>query len=111
MKRHARSFHRLLCALTLFMFLSMTLFLFACNDDSAVAPPNTDGGSTVPPGDSTGSGDQTDNTGNDPGNEPGNEPGGDNGDTPGDDTDTGIPKEDTDPDGGNYGEIQPFSLF
>lgn len=102
MKRRHRSFHRLLCALTLLLVLSLSLSLAACGDDDNVTPPNDQNGGTAPtPGDNTTDTGNTDTPGGDTG---------DNGDnTPGDDdNDSGIPKQDVDPDGKDFGGLQPF---
>ena len=90
MKRRNRSFHRLLCALTLLLVLSLSLSLAACGNDDNVTPPNDQNGGTAPA-----PGDNTSDTGNT--------------DTPGgDDSDSGIPKQDVDPDGKDFGGLQPF---
>lgn len=114
MKRRNRSFHRLLCALTLLLVLSLSLSLAACGNDDNVTPPNDQNGGTTPaPGDNTtdtgntdtpggDTGDNGDNTGDDSGKDDGcNTPGGD-------DSDSGIPKQDVDPDGKDFGGLQPF---
>lgn len=101
MKRRNRSFHRLLCALTLLLVLSLSLSLAACGDDDSVTPPNDQNGGTAPtPGDNTTDTGNTDTPGGDTG---------DNGDNTGDDdNDPGIPKQDVDPDGKDFGGLQPF---
>lgn len=101
MKRCNRSFHRLLCVLTLLLVLSLSLSLAACGNDDNVTPPNDQNGGTAPtPGDNTTDTGNTDTPGSDTG---------DNGDnTGGDDNDPGIPKQDVDPDGKDFGGLQPF---
>ena len=114
MKRRNCSFHRLLCALTFLLVLSLSLSLAACGNDDNVTPPNDQNGGTAPtPGDNTtdtgntdtpggDTGDNGDNTGDDSGKD-------DGGNTPGgDDSDSGIPKQDVDPDGKDFGGLQPF---
>lgn len=101
MKRRNRSFHRLLCALTLLLVLFLSLSLAACGNDDNVTPPNDQNGGTAPtPGDNTTDTGNTDTPGGDTG---------DNGDNTGDDdNDPGIPKQDVDPDGKDFGGLQPF---
>lgn len=101
MKRRNCSFHRLLCALTLLLVLSLSLSLAACGNDDNVTPPNDQNGGTAPtPGDNTTDTGNTDTPGGDTG---------DNGDNTGDDdNDSGIPKQDVDPDGKDFGGLQPF---
>lgn len=110
MKRHNRALYRLLCALALLLVLSLALSLAACGDNESVTPPNDRNGDTAPtPGDSGNNdtpggdtGDNGDNTDDDSGK-------GDGGDAPGDDdNDSGIPKQDVDPDGKDFGGLQPF---
>ena len=97
MKRHNRALYRLLCALALLLVLSLALSLAACGDNDSVTPPNDRNGDTAPtPGDSGNNdttGDKDDNGKDDNGN---------------DDGGSGIPKQDTDPDGKDYGGLQPF---
>lgn len=101
MKRRNCSFHRLLCALTLLLVLLLSLSLAACGNDDNVTPPNDQNGGTAPtPGDNTTDTGNTDTPGGDTG---------DNGDNTGDDdNDSGIPKQDVDPDGKDFGGLQPF---
>lgn len=104
MKRRNCSSHRLLCALTLLLVLSLSLSLAACGNDDNVTPPNDQNGGTAPtPGDNT---TDTDTPGSDTGDDSGKD---DGGNTPGgDDNDPGIPKQDVDPDGKDFGGLRPF---
>ena len=106
MKRRNRSFHRLLCALTLLLVLSLSLSLSlslaACGNDDNVTPPNDQNGGTAPtPGDNTTDTGNTDTPGSDTGDDSGKDDGGD-------DNDSGIPKQEVDPDGKDFGGLQPF---
>lgn len=107
MKRRNRSFHRLLCALILLLVLSLSLSLAACGDDDNVTPPNDQNGGTAPtPGDNTTDTGNTDTPGSDTGDDSGKD---DGGNAPGDDdNDSGIPKQDVDPDGTQYGDYIEF---
>lgn len=96
MKRSAFCVQRQRCILALLFLVLFALFLFSCGNDVPVTPPNHGGESTTAPG---GSGDGGDNA---PGSSDGTVPGQDDG------TDPGIPKKDTDPDGGNYGNLERF---
>ena len=107
MKRRNCSSHRLLCALTFFLVLFLSLSLAACGNDDNVTPPNDQNGGTAPtPGDNTTDTGNTDTPGGDTGDDSGKD---DGGNTPGgDDNDSGIPKQDVDPDGKDFGGLQPF---
>ncbi len=101
MKRHNRALYRLLCALALLLVLSLTLSLAACGDNDSVTPPNDRNGDTSPtPGDNAAGSGSTDTPGDKD----------DNGkdDNGKDDGSSGIPKQDTDPDGKDYGGLHPF---